>query len=458
MKKIYSALALAMAVSLSANAKTFDVQNADVQQMRSMQNLEAVSQEQPAADNGMKRICNFKSIEDLYGYYRFSCYVGLEGHEDMETNTIQILPSDKDGYVTVVGFWLDCTIEGKVDLANQTITFEKQFAFKHQTYGDIYWTPAKWNPGGQSGWSETNKTTVMFNPNGVTFEDGSVGFKGWITFTDMEELLTLPVIQNGSTLGWFQACYALLIQNFNEYVAQLPIAEVTDGVFEYNVSEWSARGTAPFTDGFMAPGFNTTVPAYNVNVYRNNANPGLILLENPYGAGTPYEQANTATKPGYIMLDIANPSLVKVVPFVYSGFTDYGTVEFFFSNQAGVMSYLNGDSDADILDAMDIYGYPIPEMDESYVVKIPDVQYSMNINLLAYGDWINSETNEVIESEAVIELNQDIVGAVEGITDDVDVNAPKRFYNMQGVEVVNPAAGELVIVKQGSKATKVIVK
>ena len=61
--------------------------------------------------------------------------------------------------------------------------------------------------------------------------------------------------------------------------------------------------------------------------------------------------------------------------------------------------------------------------------------------------------------ESVIKLpsNWDDSGAgVEGIT--VDENAPVKYFNLQGVEVANPEAGQLVIKKQGSKAEKMIVR
>lgn len=49
-------------------------------------------------------------------------------------------------------------------------------------------------------------------------------------------------------------------------------------------------------------------------------------------------------------------------------------------------------------------------------------------------------------------------GFVAGVNDviaDEDANAPVEYYNLQGVRVSNPAAGQLVIKKQGKTATKV---
>lgn len=51
-----------------------------------------------------------------------------------------------------------------------------------------------------------------------------------------------------------------------------------------------------------------------------------------------------------------------------------------------------------------------------------------------------------------------VVDAIENVEASADVNAPVEYYNLQGQKVVNPAAGQLVIKKQGSKVTKMIAQ
>lgn len=66
-------------------------------------------------------------------------------------------------------------------------------------------------------------------------------------------------------------------------------------------------------------------------------------------------------------------------------------------------------------------------------------------------------TSSVIEGGAAFSLYTDKNSA--GIEDIVaDENAPVEYYNLQGVRVGNPAAGSVVIRRQGAKATKVLVK
>lgn len=55
-------------------------------------------------------------------------------------------------------------------------------------------------------------------------------------------------------------------------------------------------------------------------------------------------------------------------------------------------------------------------------------------------------------------LETGVVDAIENVEASADVNAPVEYYNLQGQKVVNPAAGQLVIKKQGSKVTKMIAQ
>lgn len=50
------------------------------------------------------------------------------------------------------------------------------------------------------------------------------------------------------------------------------------------------------------------------------------------------------------------------------------------------------------------------------------------------------------------------ITAIETISVDTDADAPARYYNLQGVEVMNPEAGQIYIVRRGQKATKQIWK
>lgn len=48
-------------------------------------------------------------------------------------------------------------------------------------------------------------------------------------------------------------------------------------------------------------------------------------------------------------------------------------------------------------------------------------------------------------------------GAINSVADDtVDADAPVEYFNLQGMRVINPSKGSLVIRRQGTKVAKVI--
>ena len=64
--------------------------------------------------------------------------------------------------------------------------------------------------------------------------------------------------------------------------------------------------------------------------------------------------------------------------------------------------------------------------------------------------------NTYVVSKITMKINED--GVDEIFAADNDADAPVEFFNMQGQKVVEPAAGQLLIRRQGNKVSKVIVK
>lgn len=63
------------------------------------------------------------------------------------------------------------------------------------------------------------------------------------------------------------------------------------------------------------------------------------------------------------------------------------------------------------------------------------------------------------EPKIVINHTFGYVAGVENIAADVeDLNAPVEYYNLQGIRVAQPEAGQLLIQRQGNKATKVVIR
>lgn len=73
-----------------------------------------------------------------------------------------------------------------------------------------------------------------------------------------------------------------------------------------------------------------------------------------------------------------------------------------------------------------------------------------------YGYMFGPQTDDARASWIQLPTTYQVTDGVNEISE--DVNAPVAYYNMQGVKIVAPAKGELVIKRQGGKAVKMIAK
>lgn len=151
-----------------------------------------------------------------------------------------------------------------------------------------------------------------------------------------------------------------------------------------------------------------------------------------------------------------------------------------FYNPAGRWSYMTGAPVEITLPDIDLDLKVVNANDEpvaSASVKMGDAAYATDANgavsikvpfEVGYFGNVNLKVQKADAAEAAVAI--DLKGAKTTYTykyddgagvDDVAVdaaNAPVEFYNLQGVRVDNPAAGQLVIKRQGGKVSKIIVK
>jgi hypothetical protein len=74
------------------------------------------------------------------------------------------------------------------------------------------------------------------------------------------------------------------------------------------------------------------------------------------------------------------------------------------------------------------------------------------------GEYTLPDWSTLIWSPEVMKIETSIAGIKNVIADTNDANAPVEYFNLQGMRVANPAAGQLLIQRQGSKATKVVIR
>ena len=70
-----------------------------------------------------------------------------------------------------------------------------------------------------------------------------------------------------------------------------------------------------------------------------------------------------------------------------------------------------------------------------------------------------NHTNPVVSPE-ICKIVSDGFAGIENVAADAefDANAPVEYFNLQGIRVATPEAGQLLIKRQGNKATKVIIR
>lgn len=246
-------------------------------------------------------------------------------------------------------------------------------------------------------------------------------------------------------------------------------------MWSYNPSEWEEfkDGKAQFTDGFVNPllvgSKDQPVGATDVDLYYNKTNPCLLMLKNPYGAEV-WQEVLGGTEDGYMVLDISNKDCVTMTPLVGSGvIINFGNQsepdiqELFFFNNEGYR-LMNGRTTQsqveEVEEAMDPFDETLADYLSSYdaatgTIRIRNGFFGQTTDPLAKYFWNGVDKTTYLTATVVLPA-----AFVSGVNDvEVeDVNAPVKYYNLQGMEVAAPEAGQLVIMKKGTKASKFIAK
>lgn len=240
--------------------------------------------------------------------------------------------------------------------------------------------------------------------------------------------------------------------------------------FKFVSDEWKDAGTALFKDAWF-PIFwqDGNTPSYEVPVMRNKADDNLFLLYNPYGPNTPYGEyeINIGTEPGFIVFNISEPDCVVFQPLVYSmtndereeGETEAYPVPYYNYNFEGYYHYLQGADYDELIVYMDQEGMDCSYIDENDPQGPVVYIYNALFSISAYGytvlDPLYWGGDMAAMDNGYILLPQGY-DAVKAIGEDND--AAPVYYNLQGVRVNNPEKGQLLIVKQGNKASKQVVR
>ncbi len=451
MKKIYASLAVAATVS----AQAFAGVNSQKTEIFTRATDYVMTEKLATGEkiNGPMKAPAAKPNDNAA--YAYDCINSKEGGGP-ESSALYLEFNGAD--VTIYGLFELAPVKGKYNAAAGTIRVESQPIFYKYQNESIYLYPKhlEWDEQGKP-ISDTYVPYIEFTymPQGVQLQNGSViCVGGWFANDGDEIEFTVPSLKGaGSGFGWY-------------YMNRLKTIEETYGFpyFQYDAAEWTDCDDASLEDGWFKALDGVGYPAYNVKCQKNKANEKEILLVNPYGPNSPYAQVNASSnKDGYILLNIEDPDCVLVRPYVNANFDLsklYQVSELanpiFACNKEGYLNYVEGWTYEEIKEDAEAFDDPMSTMTADGVVTIPNarIQGDMGAYLLAT-QW-EAEGGIPIEMISTIKLPANAL-AVKGIINDAE-NVPARYFNLQGVEIANPEAGQVVIVKKGNEAFKTIAK
>lgn len=297
----------------------------------------------------------------------------------------------------------------------------------------------------------SNGTQGSLNPQSytVTYADGKITFPAdhglsWVAYTD----------ENYSQRGG--------------YLEVFDILELTKGSGgNADQGNWTSIGNATFMDGWVCPGFDIdqTNPAnhYEVELQQNDDNKNLYRLVDPYKGKSPVAQYNESTKTGYIQFDVTDPDHV-VFAAVEAGFAneEQGISKFYCLNTlAYAMGYFQVSADEVISQLGNQLPYTTFKDGVVTLSAMPSTEYRY-INDACFGiqgdiyggySWIDNNDLSFNMATAIYFPGT----AINSIAAD-EADAPVRYFNLQGIEIAQPAPGQVVIRQQGTKAAKITVK
>lgn len=241
---------------------------------------------------------------------------------------------------------------------------------------------------------------------------------------------------------------------------------------DYDPNEgWTSLGEADFTDGWVLPMFNIdqTESVYKVELQQNNDNKDLYRLVDPYHGNFPQKEYNECNKAGYIQFNVSDPDHVVFEPvesgFAYSaaGITKFyclNTLTYYIGSFAAMGYPFSAEEVVQMLGEEAAYttfkdgvvsltSYIDPEDGEIY-----DACFGIQGSIYGgYGWTPEDETHEAPSMEARIVFPGN--AAIANVDAD-NVSAPVEYFNLQGIRVAAPEAGQLLIRRQGTESKKIV--
>jgi hypothetical protein len=213
-----------------------------------------------------------------------------------------------------------------------------------------------------------------------------------------------------------------------------------------DADQWKNIGEGTFTEDLIGIMYtdnsqvqNPTpwgVTTYKVNVQENKTTKGLYRIVNPYRGAWPHASKNKheSSHDYYLTIDATNPNQVYI-PYSFVGF-DAG-------EDLGC-DYLISANDFDSKPNAALWG----KLKDGVITLPAESVYDFTI--------VDSTPASTCDGKFKLVLPTG--SGIEGVMGDGDADAPVEYFNLQGQRILNPAAGQLVIRRQGGDVTKMIVR
>lgn len=247
------------------------------------------------------------------------------------------------------------------------------------------------------------------------------GFDFVPTYRYGTQTVTTTGFCNGIEVTEGNETYVSVVTEFTN-----PAFKSCDGAMNSTVYGWNSQANQQVV-------FSSEDPVY-ANVSGN-----VLTIKNWYGQGDDFAVDFT--------IDAAAKTLTNDATKTYT-VSDYVTVLAPATNDLG-----NETTKGDATKANGNLKATYTIDGENTIITVPD--WNFFAKEYGYGALFYPIT------QTSINLTFDIEKAMSGISDviaDSDANAPVEFFNLQGARISNPAAGQLVIRRQGKTVTKVFVK
>ncbi|MDE7426896.1 MAG: hypothetical protein K2M79_03760 [Muribaculaceae bacterium] len=299
----------------------------------------------------------------------------------------------------------------------------------------------------QSGFDYIDSAEAVWNGYGFSFDDDDI-----FAMADVKD-------QDGA---WFA---------IGQFILEKDLEENPD----YDPNEgWTSLGKAMFQDGWVLPGFLIDQfdeqNIYEVELQQNDADKNVYRLVNPYQSG-PAAEFNETMRLGYIEFDVTDPDHISFHP-VNAGFayTQLGIKKLYCQNFITYIMGFFGDTAEQVIEEFSSDTMQWGTFKDG-VVHLPyfldgdlgwgnDAMFGIQGQVYSAANWTFEPDETGFREPANMDTKIYFPGAYGSVSDvAVDASdAPVEYFNLQGIRVNRPSAGQILLRRQGTEVRKLIIK